>query len=65
MDEYKNSIIDRFLSKMLNAVMWRAHTLSLGERLRLLRICIAKDYTKYVSTRSLATMMFKKYMKKG
>jgi glycosyltransferase involved in cell wall biosynthesis len=64
MDEHRNSIIDRFLSKMLNAVMWKAYALPFNERWRLLRIALARHYTRYVSTRSLLTMMVKKFMKK-
>jgi glycosyltransferase involved in cell wall biosynthesis len=63
MDKQQNDIIDRFLEKMLNALMWRAHRLPIKERLRLLRICLTRGYMRYVSLRSLATMMFKKYMK--
>jgi hypothetical protein len=63
MDEHRNSIIDRFLSKMLNAVMWKAYALPFNERWRLLRIALARHYTRYVSTRSLLTMMVKKFMK--
>jgi glycosyltransferase involved in cell wall biosynthesis len=64
MDEHRNRIIDRFLSKMLNAVMWKAHTLPFSDRWRLFRISLARHYTRYVSTRSLLTMMVRKYMKK-
>ncbi len=62
-DDYKNMIIDRYLCKLLNAVMWRAHVLPLSERLKLLRICIAKGYTKYITMRSIMIMMLKKYRK--
>ena len=51
-------IIDLYLSQMLNAAMWQAHTLELPERIGLARLCLLK-YKKYVSARTIGTLLFK------
>ena len=57
--ERKNgAIIDLYLSQMLDAAMWQAHTLRLPERLRLAWLCLHK-YRKYVSARTIGTLLFK------
>lgn len=61
LNEKCNQILDCFLSKMLNVVVWKASPLPLCSRTKLLQICIANGYTRYISKRSLAIMMFKKY----
>ena len=41
-----------------DAAMWQAHTLRLPERLRLAWLCLHK-YRKYVSARTIGTLLFK------
>ena len=51
-------IIDLYLSQMLNAVMWQAHSLRLPERIKLAWLCVHK-YKKYVSARTIGALLFK------
>lgn len=52
------AIIDLYLSQMLDAAMWQAHVLRLPERVRLAWLCLHK-YKKYVSARTIGTLLFK------
>lgn len=56
-------IIDRYLSQMLEAVMWQAYTLPLGRRVRLAILCRTK-YRQYVSLRTSAVLLFKSFKNK-
>ena len=51
-------IIDLYLSQMLDAAVWQAHTLEWKERIRLAFFCLCK-YKKYVSTRTIGALLFK------
>lgn len=51
-------IIDLYLSQMLDAAMWQAHSLKLSERIKLARLCLQK-YKKYVSTKTIGALLFK------
>lgn len=48
-----------FLRQMLDAAVWQAHVLPLGQRLRLLCLCVTK-YRRYVQPRTLAVLMAKR-----
>lgn len=56
-------IIDFYLSQMLNAVIWQAHTLHLSSRLRLAWLCFFR-YKKYVSIRNIGVLLFKSIVRK-
>lgn len=58
--EIKNTI-DFFLTQMLNAAMWKGHMLSKTKRVYLFHICISK-YRRYITTRTLMTLLFKSYI---
>lgn len=51
--------IDQLLLQMLNAAVWQAHVLPLNQRLKLLAICLIR-YHRYVSNRTLATLLLKR-----
>lgn len=51
-------LIDLFLSQMLDAAVWQAHVLPLSKRIKLFFLCI-KDYKKYVTIKTLLTLLFK------
>ena len=53
--------IDFFLTQMLNAAMWKGHMLSKAKRIYLFHICITR-YRRYVTTRTLGTLLFKSYV---
>lgn len=53
-------IINLYLSKMLNAAVWRAHTMGLVDRLKVLFECMI-HWMAYVRWRTLAVLLFKKY----
>ena len=55
--EYKK-LIDLFLSQMLDAAVWQAHVLPLDQRIRLFFLCV-KDYKKYVTNKTLLTLLLK------
>lgn len=57
------NIIDHYLSQMLNAVMWQAHVLPFGERVRLSLLCRTK-YRQYVSLKTVAILLFKSFKSK-
>lgn len=50
--------IDKYLSNMLNAVMWQAHILPLKEKLKILRIGL-KKYRSFISIKSFIILIFK------
>ena len=54
----EKEIIDLYLSQMLDAAMWQAHSLRLPERIKLAWLCIHK-YKKYVSARTIGALLFK------
>lgn len=54
---------DLYLSKMLNAALWKAHTLPLKQRINLFSTAVFK-YNKYVSFKTLAILLIKKYLPK-
>jgi len=62
-DKDKRRTIDLFLSKMLNAAVWRSHEFPFKQRLFLLSKCITK-YGKYVSMRTISVLLFKPYLVK-
>ena len=51
-------LIDLFLSQMLDAAVWQAHVLTLNQRIRLFFLCV-KDYKKYVTNKTLLTLLLK------
>jgi len=51
-------LIDLFLSQMLDAAVWQAHVLPLNQRIRLFFLCV-KDYKKYVTNKTLLTLLLK------
>lgn len=51
-------LIDLFLSQMLDAAVWQAHVLPLSQRIRLFFLCV-KDYKKYVTNKTLLTLLLK------
>lgn len=56
-------IIDLHLSQMLDAVMWQAHVLPFGERIRLSLLCGTK-YRQYMSLKTVAVLLFKSFKNK-
>lgn len=56
-------IIDLHLYKMLNAAVWLSYKMPFKDRLYIAKRCI-KDYTKYVSRKNLAILLFKSFFKK-
>lgn len=57
-EDKNKEIIDLYLSQMLDAAMWQAHSLKLPERIKLARLCLQK-YKKYVSTKTIGALLFK------
>lgn len=53
-----DTILDLYLSQMLNAVVWESYVLSLKTRLKLAYLCLFK-YKCYVSTRNIGVLLFK------
>ena len=54
--------IDLLLVQMLNGAAWQAHVMPLGERIKLLGICLM-HYRRYVSNRTLAILLLKSSFK--
>lgn len=52
-------VVDQYLTRMLNAAVWKAHALPLHERLKLLFILIWR-WNKYVYTRTYGVLLFKR-----
>jgi len=59
-DAQTKKTIDFFLTQMLNAAMWKGHMLSKTKRAYLLHVCITR-YRRYITTRTLGTLLFKSY----
>lgn len=60
MEERKARAVKTFVGQMLNAAVWRAHTMGLVDRLKVLFECII-HWMAYVRWRTLAVVLFKKY----
>lgn len=60
--EADRNIIDLFLAQMLDAAIWRAHQMSLRDRLRLFMLSISR-WRHYIKTKTLFVLLFKKYLK--
>ena len=56
-------IVDKHLSKMLNAAVWLSYKMPLKDRLYIARRCI-KDYKRYVSGKNILILLFKSFLKK-
>jgi hypothetical protein len=54
---------DLYLTKMLNAALWKAHTLPLKQRIKLFNRAVSR-YNNYVSFKTLAILLIKKYLPK-
>lgn len=52
------TIIDLYLSQMLDAAVWQAHVLPLPQRMGLAWQCVHK-YKRYVSARTIGALLFK------
>lgn len=46
-EDKNKEIIDLYLSQMLDAAMWQAHSLKLPERIKLARLCLQKYKSMY------------------
>lgn len=57
------NIIDRHLSKMLNAAIWLSYKMSFKDRIYIAKRCII-DYNKYVSIKNYFILLFKSFLKK-
>jgi glycosyltransferase involved in cell wall biosynthesis len=55
------TLINKYIEIMLNAAVYRAHTLRLSERIQILITCL-KSYRKYVSIRTMFVLMFKYFL---
>lgn len=53
------AVVDRYLNRMLNAAVWKAHALPRGERVKLLFILISR-WNKYLHMRTYGVLLFKK-----
>lgn len=62
-DKNIRTIIDIYLSQMLDSVVWQAYTLPFWDRINLAQKSILK-YKRYVSTKSIGTLLFKKIVDK-
>lgn len=60
-DAQTRKTIDSFLTRMLNAAVWKGHILSRTKRTYLFHVCITR-YRKYITTRTLITLLFKSYV---
>ena len=56
-------IVDKHLSKMLNAAVWLSYKMPFKDRLYIARRCI-KDYKRYVSGKNILILQFKSFLKK-
>ena len=54
------TVIDKYLTRMLSAAVWKAYNLPLYERLKLFWICMVK-WNKYIKGKILLVLLFKKY----
>lgn len=53
------AVVDRYLNRMLNAAVWKAHALPRVERVKLLFILISR-WNKYMHMRTYGVLLFKK-----
>lgn len=51
--------VDHLLAQMLDAAVWQAHVLPVGQRLRLAAICMSR-YRRYVRPRTFVVLLVKK-----
>lgn len=58
-EEYK-ALLDLFLTKTLNAVLWIAHAMSFSDKLHILTECIKRRCMKYITFRSWMILFFKR-----
>lgn len=56
-------IIDKYLSKMLNAAVWLSYKMPLNERLYIAKRCMS-DYRKYVPLKTIGILILKSFLKK-
>lgn len=57
------NIIDQYLSNMLNAAVWLSYKMPFRHRIYIAKRCVC-DYKKYVTTKNLAILLFKSFLKK-
>lgn len=55
-------VIDLYLTKLLNALLWKAHTMPLAQRLKL--CCRSMAWSSYIQYRSWMVLLIRKYMPK-
>lgn len=55
------AVVDLYLSKMLNAVLWKAHKMSFSDRFYIFKVSIDQWYS-YITFRSWLVLLFKKYI---
>ena len=58
-------IIDMLLKQMLDAAVWNANVLPVKQRFSLLRLCLQERYRRYVSSRTIASMLAKSIFYQG
>lgn len=56
------NIIDKHLSKMLNAAVWLSYKMPLSNRIYIAKRCLI-DYKKYVTLKNLVILLFKSFLK--
>lgn len=54
-----SAIADQYLRSMLNAVIWKSHTLPFRDKYRLFRECIRKKYVSFLRPKNFFVMFFK------
>lgn len=57
------NIIDKHLSKMLNAAVWLSYKMPLNERVYIAKRCVS-NYRKYVTLKTISILLFKSFIKK-
>lgn len=55
--------VDLYLEKLLNAVLWKAHSLPIQDRLEVFQVS-AKNWSSYITMRTWLVLLFKKYLPK-
>lgn len=63
-DKEQTAIIDLLLGQMLDAAVWNAHALPVQQRLDLFRLCLRNRYRRYVSSRTMASMLAKSFVRR-
>lgn len=53
------AIADKYLRSMLNAVVWKSHTLPFRDKYRLFRECVRRKYLPFLRPKNLFVMFFK------